>query len=494
MKSLSLISFLDSFQSLNKEQFVDYLSYFGTTLKERENSDFCALVCELLKETNETIQLSEFYIGYTIPQISKEFDFLRLGSNFTLDIEVKNKSDAERIKKQLVENRYYLKALGVPVKLFTYVIESQSVYTLDSNENLIESTIDEILRSIQIQRERNVPDIDALFKPSEYLVSPLNSTDKFMNGEYFLNGNQLTVKDQIMNSIDQDLLSFFAIEGKPGTGKTLITYDIAKHYIDKGWDVGIVHCGMLSEGHYYLSKNAGWNIYSAKGIDNILEKKKFDLIIIDETQRIYSSQLSKIIDSVNNNESFCIFSYDREQVFSSEEMMRNITETLEGLDIMKYTLKDRIRTNKEISSFISNLFNKRNVHPQMEYRNIHLRYFNSSVSLRKYLYQMKNNNWEVINYTPSNYNFLSYDKYQVGIQNAHKVIGQEFDKVAAVINQHFRYNKAGNLVSSRESGSPNYRLDKMLYQMLTRAREELTIIIYKNPAMLEVCLRILNKK
>lgn len=89
------------------------------------------------------------------------------------------------------------------------------------------------------------------------------------------------------------------------------------------------------------------------------------------------------------------------------------------------------------------------------------------------------------NMNSSNQYFLTYDKYQFGSQNAHKVIGQEFDRVAAVINQHFHYDSAGKLVSSRENGNPKYRLDKMLYQMLTRARQEITIIVYKNPVMLK---------
>lgn len=75
---------------------------------------------------------------------------------------------------------------------------------------------------------------------------------------------------------------------------------------------------------------------------------------------------------------------------------------------------------------------------------------------------------------------------------SHAVIGQEFDKVAAVINQHFYYNEDGRLMSTKESGAPGYRLDKMLYQMLTRARQEITIIIYKNESLLDACLKIMG--
>ncbi|AIY07919.1 hypothetical protein LK13_04610 [Paenibacillus polymyxa] len=78
---------------------------------------------------------------------------------------------------------------------------------------------------------------------------------------------------------------------------------------------------------------------------------------------------------------------------------------------------------------------------------------------------------------------IAIDKYSVGNRNAHHVIGQEFDKVAVVINERFYYNDSGQLLSIREAGAPPYRMDKMLYQMLTRARQEITVVIYKNKDM-----------
>nr|WP_162306376.1 ATP-binding protein [Brevibacillus laterosporus] len=437
--------------------------------------------------------MSEFYIGYTIPQISKEFDLLRFGTNFTLNLEVKNNSQLNRIQKQLSQNRYYLRALGYPVKSFAYIAKTHEVYSLDDSETLMKSTIADLVDAIKTQQPNIVPEIDALFKPSEYLVSPLNATEKFIGGNYFLNGSQLNARGEIIKIIDQNKLPFIAIEGKPGTGKSLLTYDIAKHYIDVGWNVGVIHCGMLSDGHNNLNEITGWNVYPAKEIDTALASQKFDLIVVDETQRIYTNQLNNIISNVMTNKTNCIFAYDREQIFTSDEMHRNTSGVIEQLNHKKYTLTDKIRTNKEISAFISNLFNKRNVSPGVVYKNIHLRYFDSAYALEDYLRQLRKNDWEVINYTSSNHYILTYDKYQVGSQNAHKVIGQEFDRVAAVINQHFHYNSEGKLISRRENGAPKYRLDKMLYQMLTRARQEITIIVYKNTAMLESCLQILSR-
>jgi hypothetical protein len=325
------------------------------------------------------------------------------------------------------------------------------------------------------------------------LVSPLNSTDKFITGSYFLNGNQLVTKNEIIKIFTTTNLPFIAIEGKPGTGKTLLTYDIAKYLMDQEWNVGLVHCGNLSQGHLILRDSHSWKIHSIKYIDSVLSRSpKYDLIVVDETQRIYSDQLEQIINYVNNNNVKCIFSYDPEQVFTSVESRRNTAEKIEQLNHKKYLLTEKIRTNKEIAAFITNLFDKNKSNPNMKYKNIHLQYFNNPNSLKFYLEQLKTDDWEVIDYTTSSYYQLTYDKYQVGDKNAHAVIGQEFDKVAAVINQHFYYNEDGKLMSTKESGAPGYRLDKMLYQMLTRARQEITIIIYKNESLLDACLKIMG--
>jgi hypothetical protein len=493
MKAINLRSYTDAFNTLESHQFNKYLLYFGITVKEQESIDINKLITELLKSKTRIVQTSEFFIGYTIPQISKEFDLLRFGSNFTLNIEVKNISCLTRIQKQLSQNQYYLRALGYQVKSFTYVAQSHELYTLGKTGNLVKSKIADLIDAIKEQDAKFIPNINALFKPSEYLVSPLNATDKFIGGNYFLNGSQLTARNEAIQIIDKKRLPFIAVEGKPGTGKTLLTFDIAKHFIEKGWSVCVIHCGILSEGHYILGKNHGWKVYPAKEIDSVLASQKFDLIVVDETQRIYSRQLENIITNVTTNKTNCIFSYDREQIFTSEEQFRDTAGVIEQLKHKKFTLTEKIRTNKEIAAFISNLFNKRNVSPDIDYLNIHLQYFDSEDACHDYLNQLSKEDWEVINYTSSNRYYLSYDKYQVGSQNAHKVIGQEYDRVAAVINQHFSYNAEGKLISRRESGAPKYRLDKMLYQILTRARQEITIIVYRNPVMLEACLKILNR-
>lgn len=494
MKSMNLISFLEAKNTLEPEQFNRYLAYFGVAMKESECEDICQFVNVLLSKGQGSDQLSEFFVGYRIPQISKEFDLLRFGHSYNINIELKRrKIDQEKIKNQLIRNRYYLSALEVPVRVYSFVAETQDVYTLDEGDDqLITTDLEELIGVIEDQKYKIIDNIDSLFKPSVYLVSPLNSTEKFLSGNYFLNSNQEEIKNGIKKIFADNSVPFIAIEGKPGTGKTLLTYDIAKYYMSKGWNVCIFHCGFLAEGHVILRENHDWEIYPIREINTVLQQS-YDLLIVDETQRIYTDQLELIIDYVIKRKTKCIFSYDPEQVLSIAESSRNIAQKIENLPHQKYELSKKIRTNKEIASFIINLFDKSKRNNNMKYDNIYVQYFDSSTSLKNYLMYLRNNGWKVIDYTSSKFYTLSYDDYQLNEKNAHEVIGQEFDKVAAVISQHFHYDDNGKLMSVNEPGAPRYRLDKMLYQILTRARQEIMVIIYKNQPLLEACLEILER-
>lgn len=62
---------------------------------------------------------SNFYYSYSIPQLGKEFDLLKAGSNGIVDIEIKMESITEsKIQRQLIQNEYYLRASGLSPKTF----------------------------------------------------------------------------------------------------------------------------------------------------------------------------------------------------------------------------------------------------------------------------------------------------------------------------------------------------------------------------------------
>ena len=63
-----------------------------------------------------------------------------------------------------------------------------------------------------------------------------------------------------------------------------------------------------------------------------------------------------------------------------------------------------------------------------------------------------------------------------------EIVGQEYDKVAVVIGPEFYYNEEGKLSAGAddEKSSP---LRELLFQAVSRAREELTLIVTGDPAV-----------
>jgi hypothetical protein len=47
----------------------------------------------------------------------------------------------------------------------------------------------------------SLDNIDKLFNPSNYLVSPFNSTDRFIKNEYFLTNQQENIKASILTTL-----------------------------------------------------------------------------------------------------------------------------------------------------------------------------------------------------------------------------------------------------------------------------------------------------
>jgi len=286
---------------------------------------------------------------------------------------------------------------------------------------------------------------------------------------------------------------FISITGSAGTGKTLLAYDIAKEAMDNGSRVVVLHCGQLNSGQYLLINDYDWAIHPIKWVDRVEKFDDYDLVLIDEVQRIYPKQLDSIIKNVQKAKIACVFSYDKKQCLRDGEIINNIPGKIEEeTHSRKYELTEKIRTNKEIAYFITQLFDSTKNIPNQSYPNVKLSYFaDEERGLKLMLNHLYENKWKIINYTPSTYKIYPYEHY--GFSNssdsAHSVIGQEFDNVVGIIDKNFYYNK-GQL--SIKGYSEYYSQKQMLFQILTRTRERLHIIIINNEELLSRCLKILG--
>lgn len=492
MKEINLLSFLESSRSLEKELFEKFMQSYGISrvLKDYEITGIESLVSQLLNINSDTTVLMHYFLGFSIPQIGKEFDLLRIGSDSIINIEIKTNAPVENILKQQLRNYYYLSFLGKELLIYTYVSDSKKLYKFvrgTEETKLLEVSLKELYNKLSIQQTIPIKNIENLFNPSDYLVSPFNSTNKFMEDKYFLTVQQETIYNNIIGKLNETTSSFFALTGSAGTGKTLLTYHIAKSVISLGQKVLILHCGPLNMGHNILKEQYGWEIHMPKYAPDPTD---FDLIIIDEAQRIYPFQFDRYTKVVLDNRLKCIFSFDAKQYLRDAEQNYAISDRIKKeLNCIPYKLTDKIRTNKEIAGFIKRLFNIKSNQSLETCYNIHFTYCKKASSVRALLNNLHREGWKTPNYTPGTRSSFHYENYTSNDPDcAHSIVGQEYDRVAIVIDESFKYADDGKL----QANNRYYSQRQMLYQIITRTRRQLYIIILNNPIILNRICDILK--
>lgn len=502
---MDLITLLQICRYSNDEERTTYFNERNIDMKSHEILTVRDLIvgvkngCGL---SNDVLSLNtdNFWLGFKIPQIGEEFDLIRFGFNYNVNIELKSDCDVEKMTRQLLRKKYYLKFLEIPTKHFIFSSDTKKLYQLNDSYELNEFNFTDFWQVIISQKSdvRNKFEIDKLFNPANYLISPFNTTDRFINTEYFLTNHQDKIKREIFKKIDSGEL-LFMIEGVSGTGKTLLVYDLIKSYKSEGKKILTIHTGKLNEGHLILNDDYDWNISPVKTVLSDLNND-LDLVVVDESQRL-DEKINSILEFCLENKIPCIFSLDKNQCLHNNEINRNIREKL-GQQIKKensYKLKEKIRSNKELSDFIK-LFNKIPVNDvellENADSNIKVKYFDTKCEALSYVNQLKISNWKHLTYSNSLYTVESLDNLVVKQdENPHNVIGQEFEKVVVMIDDNFAYrlNERKTTYNLSGNNSSYYHIVKMLFQNVTRARKEVCLVIFNNPDFFKKVSGILEK-
>lgn len=460
----------------------------NAVIREHEKNDLKKMVDLLFSNANDLELFDKFYYSYTIPQISEEFDLLKFNEQFILNIEIKDVLIAEQeIINQLVKNRYYLSHLEKKIISLTYITEDNK-FLIYNNNNLQEIKIREVIEILKHFTNDYEVNIDELFKASMFLVSPLNSPQKFLNNSYFLTNHQNEIKLKIKELIRNPNYNNFQIKGIAGTGKTLLLYDLAKELTHYG-KVCIIHAGILCNGHIQISEKSNIYIISAKAAKEH-DLSQYNYILIDESHRIYKNLFEKL-SHLNRK---LIFSLDNNQVLSKAERKRNISGLINDLpNLQSFELTKKIRTNKELAAFIVRMFDLGKRNPNINFKNVDLFYANNIDECKTIIRYLKDKNYYFINYTPSIYNMDKLDHMKIlANSNTHKVIGQEFDNVLMYIDKNFYYEN--NILKTYSHPNPDYLYDKLLFQGITRVREKLAIVVLENIDVYAKLLKIIINK
>ena len=465
-------------------------SYF-LDVKDREIDGLKKLSEHLAKGIDAGHRL-EFYYSFQIPKLGKEFDLLRISDESIVNIELKSGNISnKRIKGQLEQNRYYLASLGINIRSYTFVSDEDKLYRLTSGGNLVETDFDKLCTDLMGQVNCYSDDIEKLFKEEHFLVSPLTDPERFLLGEYFLTAQQIDIKKNILEGIKEKKSLYHGFWGLPGTGKTLLLYDLAMKLSVKQ-RVCVLHFGSFPDELRYLD-NRLKRIDFFHIVDNDIKVNldDYSAIMIDEGHRMGEDIFEKVMRYASSRELPVIISFDKEDALEERERpVSFLNNPSFGKAIRTFKLTNRIRLNSELSNFIHILVNARYKNRKSQYPLVSISYGSTLLDLLRLLDYYKS-----LGYVYIRDNDLYTAKADIGLEiTADEATCREFDKVLMVIDANVKYNEEGYLVSAHDlKGREKNSCVRRLFHGLNRAKSNIALIIYDNKGVFEVLLGALQK-
>ena len=455
MKSISIYTITrnQNIECLQKlERQLSGRTYF-LKIREWELDSMKALVRQLEMRLPDVYALRFFY-SFQIPRLGKEFDLLQIKDDQIVNVELKSGivSD-EAVRKQLLQNRYYLSVQGKTIQSYTYISSQNRLVRLSNHDHIVEADWEQLCTVLQRQSKDYEGDIEDLFQAEMYLFSPLTEPERFLNKEYFLTSQQKDIERRILDKIRKVGAGYFWFSGLPGTGKTLLLYDIAMR-LSAHQKVCIIHCGEAGKEwkvlHDRLLRIA---FFTDSQLEEQSDLNEYSAILVDEAHLLTEEKLHVILELSEKHP--VIFSSDDEDMISDEEMDRTMIHEIEHLpDIQSFHLTNRIRTNAELSSFIQNMMHLPEKRAVRYYPHIQVVYANDEEEAELLL---------------------------KGYQN----------QLVFIIDERYYYDEKGYLREQRQKQQKPTAV-RALFHRLNEAREEFAIIVKGNEAVYEVLLDLLQ--
>lgn len=460
-------------------------------------------VADRLLDAGLGINDLNFYYSFQIPKLGKEFDLLKITGEYVINIELKSGGVTdEKVKRQLLKNRYYLASLGKTVKSYTYINDEDRLVRLSSGDNLIETDFASLVEDVlKMSSSGNLyeDDIESLFKEENYIISPLTDPERFLRRDYFLTSQQHDIRNHIVKNAREKKINFQGFTGLPGTGKTLLLYDIAMELSYKQ-KVCVLHFGScpdeleklddrLKRIDFYKCQCGKVSAAGIEDSDNhLIQLDDYQVIAVDEGHRITEDYLGFVKKYALQNNIPVIFSYDSEDAISPNERMNDPALLIEALpEYAGYKLTNRIRMNRELSTFINCLMQPSKYRRLQSSPNITVSYANdfdeANIFLQKYIAE--------------GYVYISKKNIEKAEEHcdrpmavsAEKATCKEYDKVVMKIGSYFSYDEDGYLrYSNVKEESPV----RALFHGLNRAKKQIALVIVENDEMLDAVLRILQ--
>lgn len=474
MKSISIYA-------LTRKQNIEHLQKLEQQLSGREHmlkmkewelESMRALVERLELHMQDVSALRLFY-SFQIPRLGKEFDLLQIRENQIINIELKSGAVSEEaIQKQLIQNRYYLSALGKPIQSYTYISSQNRLMRLTNHDHVIEASWNQLCAALQKDGKDYSDDIENLFRAEWYLFSPLTEPNRFLNKEYFLTAQQRDIKRQILKKIREEQTGYFSFSGLPGTGKTLLLYDIAMKLSNRQ-QVCIIHCGEAGKKWEILHKRLQRiDFLSDNQLETQFSLEDYHAILVDEAHLLSVEKLNVLLNMSEDRP--IIFSSDSEEMISPKEIDQSTMKRMEELpNLQTFRLTNRIRTNAELSSFIQNMMHLPVRKNQNEFPHVSVVYANDT----------KEADTLVQDYIRQGYQYFS----QMGNAELGITAVRDTEQMVVMLDERYYYDEDQYLRSRNpmQNGQSEVR---RLFHLLNQAKENLAFVVKENETLYGILL------
>ena len=465
MKSVSIYALTRKQNLSNLSRLEYHLSGREKPLKMRtwEINSMRALVDQLEKYMQEVYRLRLFY-SFQILRLGKEFDLLQVKENQIVNIELKSGAVSEdAIRRQLIQNRYYLAILGRPVRSYTYISSQNRLVRLTNHDHIVEAEWEQLCAELQEKSADFSGNLEDLFQAEWYLISPLTQPERFLKKEYFLTAQQKDIERQILKSIRIKRGGYYHFSGLPGTGKTLLLYDIAMKLSGRQM-VCIIHCGASGQEWKRLHERLRRIVWvSDSQITAEMRLDEYETVLVDEAHLLDKETLENIVEAAGKRP--VIFTSDCEDQLSPEEVDQSVKLGIAKLpEIQTFRLTNRIRTNEEISSFVQNM--------------MHIPDYKSGRRFPHVTMFYANDDQEAAN--------LIQDAKKQGYQHLleSEVAEKAYDSVAIILDGNYFYDSKKYLRSKK-------RTVRNLFHQLNSAKEKLMLIVKDNEPFYAMLLGLL---
>ncbi|MBO7096480.1 MAG: hypothetical protein J6V94_05925 [Lachnospiraceae bacterium] len=338
-------------------------------------------------------------------------------------------------------------------------------------------------------------DIEELFKEDRYLISPITDPGRFLRQEYFLTFQQRDIKKQILRNIS-DGRNLQGFTGLPGTGKTILLYDIAMS-MSRKTPVCLFHFGShrselreLDErlkriDFYYCEKNTVPPV-----------EKDYSAIFIDEGHGMGEKAFDTICEYAAKWNAPVIISYDDALCVSEKERLGTGAVVFEKReDFTGFKLTNKIRMNNELSTFLRTFLSASKMNKR-EYPNVSVVYgadMDEAMNLIRF-------------YEKEGYMFIwdrglgidiseteSFPGEALTRIESESVTGKEFDKVVMLLDDSFYYDEKGFLRNKESETQAETARIMNLFHGLSRAKKKIALVIEGNIKLTEQIYTILQK-